>query len=273
MNVSQMVNQKKAVLFDLFHTLTAIESSWGQGLPFTYQALGVPREAWDRQLNQCSRARLTGELSDPIRIVGNMARAIDPTISDAVIAAAVANRIQRFAAALIDVPGETIRVLQCLKEKGKRLGLISNADVMEVAEWDKSPIAGLFDSTVLSCYVGAAKPDREIYEICLRQLGMSADQAVIIGDGGSSELAGARKVGLATVMITGIIKDLWPERIESRKADADYVIERLSELIDGDIGMHNYGVHGKLASSPPCRRCWPNEVIGDDDNPDNGGGR
>jgi putative hydrolase of the HAD superfamily len=251
MNVTQIVNQKRAVLFDLFHTLTAIESSWGQGLPFTYQVLGVPREAWDQQLNQCSRARLTGELSDPIRIVSTMARAIDATISDEVIAAAVANRVKRFGAALIDVPEETIRVLQCLKKRGKRLGLISNADVMEVAEWHKSPIAGLFDSTVLSCHVGTAKPNREIYEICLRQLDVSADQAVFVGDGGSSELAGARKVGLATVMITGIIKELWPERIESRKADADYVIERLQELIDEDIGMHNHGVHGRLASSPP----------------------
>ncbi|MDD5706359.1 MAG: HAD hydrolase-like protein [Kiritimatiellae bacterium] len=68
-------------------------------------------------------------------------------------------------------------------------------------------------------------------ELCLRQLDVSADQAVFVGDGGSSELAGARKVGLATVMITGIIKELWPERIDSRKADADYVIERLAELI------------------------------------------
>jgi putative hydrolase of the HAD superfamily len=234
-----MIDQKEAVVFDLFHTLTAIEPSWGQGLPFTFQVLGVPRDAWDKQLTQCSRERLTGALSNPIRIVSSMARAIDPGIPDAVIEAAVANRIKRFGAALLDIPAETMHVLECLKRKGKRLGLISNADVMEVAEWNKSPLAGLFDSTVLSCHVGVAKPDKEIYDLALRALGVSADQAAFVGDGGSSELSGARRAGLVTVMITGIVKELWPERIESRKADADYVIERLPELLNGDDHMHN----------------------------------
>ena len=199
----------------------------------------------------CSRARLTGELRDPFRIVSSMARAIDATISDEAIQSAVANRVKRFGAALIDVPGRTICVLQCLKKKGKRLGLISTADVMEVAEWHKSPMAGLFDSTVLSCHVGVAKPDREIYEICLRQLDVSPERAVFVGDGGSSELTGAHRMGLTTVMVTGIIKELWPERIESRKVDADYAIERLSELLDGDFGMHDNGVHGEPASALP----------------------
>jgi putative hydrolase of the HAD superfamily len=247
MNVAQMVEQKEAVLFDLFHTLTAMESSWGQGLPFTFQVLGVSRDAWDRQLTQCSRERLTGALSDPIHIVSSMARAIDPGIPDAVIEAAVANRVKRFGAALLDIPAETTHVLERLKRKGKRLGLISNADVMEVAEWSKSPLAGVFDSTVLSCRVGVVKPDREIYEICLRQLDVSPAKALFVGDGGSSELAGAHTVGLVTVMITGIIKELWPERIESRRADADYVIERLPELLNGDD-------HDASEKEEPCLR-------------------
>jgi putative hydrolase of the HAD superfamily len=234
MNVAQFVNQKKVVLFDLFHTLTAVELSWGQGLPPTHQVLGVPREAWDQQLNFCPQDRVTGKVSDPSQIVGSMARAIDPGIPDHVIEAAVANRSKRFGAAMTDIPAETTRVLQCLKAKGKRLGLISNADVMEVAEWPKSPIAGLFDSTVISCHVGVAKPDREIYEISLRELAVAPEEAVFVGDGGSSELAGARKVGLATVMVTGIVSRFWPERVEGRRPHADYVIERLAELVNGE---------------------------------------
>ena len=230
-SVSGIVSGKQAVVFDLFHTLTAIESSWGDGLPFTCDMLGVSREDWNAQLNRHSMARLTGEQDDPFTIVSEMARAIDPTITDETIAAAVANRVRRFAASIVDIPAETQEVLRTLKSQGKKLGLISNADVMEVAAWDKSPIAGLFDATVLSCHVGAAKPQREIYEVCLNRLGVTADEAVFVGDGGSSELRGAKAVGMTAVMIVGVIRELWPEKIEQRKPDADFVIEHLSELL------------------------------------------
>ncbi len=157
------MREKAAVVFDLFHTLTAIESSWGKSLPFTCDMLGVSREVWYEQLQRHSRARLSGEQKDPIRIVSDMARAIDPAITDDTIEAAVANRIRRFEAALLSIPDETMTVLESLRSQGKRLGLISNADCMEVAAWNKSPIAKMFDATVLSCSVGAVKPESEIY--------------------------------------------------------------------------------------------------------------
>ena len=52
-----------------------------------------------------------------------------------------------------------------------------------------------------------------------------------IGDGGSDELAGAQAMGFTTVMITGIIKEIWPERIDARREQADFVIEELDELV------------------------------------------
>ena len=223
---------KKAVIFDLFHTLTALETTWGDGRPFTYQALGVSKQAWDEQLHKNSRDRLIGKQNDPVAIVAEMARAIDPAIPDEVIRAATANRIARFADALIHLPPESGRVIAALKAGGKRIGLVSNADVMEVAAWSQCPVAGLFDSAIFSCAVGCAKPEPEVYQMSLRELGVVAGEAVFVGDGGSGELRGARAVGLTTVMITGIIQELWPERIAQLQQDADYVIERLTELTE-----------------------------------------
>ena len=128
----------------------------------------------------------------------------------------------------MDTRGMAIKLMGV---RGKKLGLISNADVMEVAAWDKSLIAGMFDTAVLSCRVGAAKPEPRIYEICLDRLGVTANEAVFVGDGGSSELRGAKAVGMTAVMIVGVIRELWPEKIEQRKPDADFVIEHLSELL------------------------------------------
>jgi putative hydrolase of the HAD superfamily len=237
-SVRDVVHQKKAVVFDLFHTLTAIESSWGKGLPFTCEILGVSREAWDEQLRLHSRARLTGQQQDSVRIVGEMARAINPAITNETVLAAVANRIRRFEGALLDIPHETMAVLQTLKSQGKRLGLISNADAMEVEAWDRSPIATVFDAAVFSCCVGTVKPQRRIYEICVSRLGVTSDEAVFVGDGGSSELQGAKAVGMVTVMIAGAIRELWPDRIAERAEHADFVIEHLSELISEPEQMH-----------------------------------
>ena len=230
--LAAIIEAKRAVVFDLFHTLTSLESTWGGGRRMTCEMLGVTREAWDEQLQRKSRDRLVGSKKDAFEIVAEMARAIDPSISDELIEAATENRIARFAPALREIPDETLAVLEWLKSRGKRIGLISNADVMEVAAWGQSKIGHLFDSTIFSCEVGYAKPEKEIYELSLRELGVSAAESVFVGDGGSNELQGAKSVGMTTVMITGIIRELWPERIADRQQHADFVIDRLTELVE-----------------------------------------
>jgi putative hydrolase of the HAD superfamily len=160
-----------------------------------------------------------------------MAHAIDPSIPDELIRAAVVNRINRFGQAMRGIPIEHANVLKELKSRGKKIGLISNADITEVAAWDESPIASIFDSTVFSCKAGYVKPEREIYEACLSELGVSAIDCVYVGDGGSDELKGARSLGMTTVMITGEVEHIWPDKLESRKKDADFVIVKLAELL------------------------------------------
>ena len=74
----------KAIIFDLFHTLTGLESEWSD-LPFTYAMLGVDRRAWNDLITTGSRWRLAGEERDPYRILSRLAREIDPTIADETI--------------------------------------------------------------------------------------------------------------------------------------------------------------------------------------------
>jgi HAD superfamily hydrolase (TIGR01509 family) len=234
--VRMLVSAKKAVVFDLFHTLTSIESSWCRDLPSTSEVLGVDRDAWNDQLLVRSRDRLVGAKTDPFTIIAEMARAIDPTLSDERIKAATENRLVRMTGAITDISHETVAVLESLKAQGKLLGLISNADAMEIAAWGDNNIHHLFDSTIFSCRVGLAKPERAIYDLSLRELGVPAADAVFVGDGGSDELQAARDAGMTAIMITGIVRELWPEQIAVRRAQADFVIERLSELVAvGDV--------------------------------------
>jgi len=220
----------KGIIFDLFHTLTSRESE-RSAWPFTYQLLGVSREAWEHQLFENSRFRLAGIERDHKTIISRMARAINPTIRDDVISYAVSNRSNRFSKALSDIPKENILLLQSLRRHSVNLGLVSNADCGEVASWASSPLAILFDSTVFSCHVGCVKPEPEIFFHSLSELALRPQDCLFVGDGGSGELFAARSLGFHTVMVTGIIRELWPDIIQDRAMDADFVIEFPSELL------------------------------------------
>lgn len=146
------------------------------------------------------------------------------------MAKAVDSRGRRFRGALAKVPAQNVETLRRLRDSGVRLGLISNADASEIAGWQDSPLCGLFDVEVFSCETGAMKPEPAIYEACLRQLGLRAPECLFVGDGGSDELIGAKAVGLRTVFISGVIAELWPQRLAGRLATADHHIVALPEI-------------------------------------------
>ena len=220
----------RGVVFDLFHTLTAPESQWSD-LPWTSDVLGIDRARWNELLLNRSRWRLAGEELDPYAIVSVLAREADPTIDDARIREAVRVRTQRFRDSLWHVPEENLSALRDLRAAGLRLGLISNADAMEVAAWSGSPLDGLFDIEVFSCKVGWVKPERQIYEHCLRALKLSAQECLFVGDGGSNELAGASDVGMSTVFVSGVMAALWPDQVPQRRAVCDHHVERVPEVL------------------------------------------
>lgn len=236
-NAATIVDTRKAIVFDLFHTLVSLRSTWGDKLPRVHEILGVSGEAWRKQLERKLRELYTDGKTDAFSATAEMARAIDPAIPDRAIRSAVQSIVETFAGALIRVPVETIEVLTLLKARGKRIGLVSNASVMEVSAWDRSPLAPFFDSAVFSCYAGCVKPDPRIYEMCLGDLGVVPAECVFVGDGGSDELEGARDLGMATIMIAGFIRAVFPAMIEERRKHADFMIERLDELLRDYAGL------------------------------------
>ena len=220
----------KAVIFDLFHTLTTPEAEWFD-LPWTADVLGISRADWYRALTENSRQRLVGEISDPLEIVRLIAHSIDPCISQNLIAQAAAFRTQRFIRLLSAIPASTLDVLRELRSRGARLGLVSNCDCSEVSAWADSLLQSAFDAEVFSCNVGFAKPEPEIYLECLRRLGINAGESVFVGDGGSNELRGAREVGMRSILFSGVIAQMWPERIPQLAQGADAHITRLDALL------------------------------------------
>jgi putative hydrolase of the HAD superfamily len=221
---------RKAFLFDLFHTLTGDEPSWSE-LPSTSGFLGIDGDLWNRLLEESSPDRLCGRERDPFRILRSLADQARPGIPDERVRQAVGLRTERFRRGLLGVPAANVAVLRRLRAEGLALGLVSNADVMEAAAFGDCPLAGAFDAVTFSCDAGCAKPDRRIYGRTLQALGVEPEEAVFVGDGGSSELRGARELGLATVLMTGVIRGMWPERIGALRTWADHEIASLEELL------------------------------------------
>lgn len=222
--------QYRAVIFDLFHTLTSLDSGIASGKG-TSAMLGVSRESWNEQLLNNSPDRLRGRLTDPFLIIKKMALQIDPAIDDRTVRRAVETRNKRFRYALVNIDPGVLATLKKLKQHDIRTGLISNADVMEIAAWPDSPLREYIDQAVFSSAVGFIKPEREIFDICIKRLGVDPAEIIYAGDGGSDELRAARKIGMTTVMVTGVIKNIWPERIAPRRQYADYEVEQISGIL------------------------------------------
>jgi putative hydrolase of the HAD superfamily len=96
---------------------------------------------------------------------------------------------------------DVIPTLAALKERGLRLGIISNYDsriddLLRVFE-----IESYFDGIHVSSRIGAAKPDGEIFRTALSYHRVEPQNALHVGDSLRDDIEGATAVGLRAVLI------------------------------------------------------------------------
>lgn len=83
-----------------------------------------------------------------------------------------------------------------------RLGLLTNgASDLQREKIAGAGIAGWFDQIVISGDLGFGKPDPRIYRETLSRLGVSAGQAIMIGNSLHSDIQGAQQAGLRAVWV------------------------------------------------------------------------
>jgi putative hydrolase of the HAD superfamily len=81
-----------------------------------------------------------------------------------------------------------------------------------------------FDEIILSCDVGLLKPHPQIFHLPLKKLKLKPEEAVMIGDSIRTDVNGAKKIGMKTILIDRT------EKYEGRKIEVDAVISSLEEL-------------------------------------------
>ncbi len=92
---------------------------------------------------------------------------------------------------------------------GRRLGVITNGTFpFQLRNFRALGVADHFDAVLVSEQEGIRKPDPEIFRRALARLGVSAGEAVFVGDNPEADIRGAQAVGMRTIYRPN---RFWPE--------------------------------------------------------------
>ncbi|MBI3047117.1 MAG: HAD family hydrolase [Acidobacteria bacterium] len=114
--------------------------------------------------------------------------------------------------------------LRELAARGLRVGLISNSHRCLASFQQHFELRGLVAAAISSSEHGYLKPHPSIFESALKLLGVTAGEAVMVGDSLPHDVEGARRVGMRAVLV---------QRAPQRPGDVPLdvpVIRDLSEL-------------------------------------------
>lgn len=103
------------------------------------------------------------------------------------------------------------------------LTIISNGfKEVQYYKFEHSGLAKYFTHTLISEEVGINKPQPGIFEIALEHNGVTAEEALMIGDSYSSDIAGAKAAG---------IDQLWIHEGETEET-ATYIVPSLTDIME-----------------------------------------
>ena len=101
-----------------------------------------------------------------------------------------------------------------LKRRGLKLGLITNgSSFAQRAKITRLGLGEWMDSVIISDEVKLRKPDRRIFELAQKQLGLEPAELVFVGDHPINDVVGAHEAGWTAVWLRG--KHEWPEDRET----------------------------------------------------------
>jgi len=196
-----MVNPK-AVIFDFWGTLVPNFSLSEHKAVLGKMAdlMGAPQEAFVQQWLDTVVPRMTGEFPS----VHANVEAICATLSVPFDAESCEQAVQeRYTYERVHItPRSTaLATLSEIRQRGLKIGLISDCSIELPDLWRETEFAPLFDVTTFSAVARIKKPNPKIYQMTADQLGITCADCLYVGDGGSNELAGALAVGMRPIWL------------------------------------------------------------------------
>lgn len=190
----------RAVIFDMYETLvTQLRSPLYYGTQIA-EDLGLTPESFLPGWRKTEEDRATGKqtFEETVKMLLEDHGIFTPERHSGVVEKRVAVQADCFTR----LHPQILPMLEELKERGIQIGLITNCFSEEAELIRESKLFPYFDAPCLSWEAGVRKPDAAIYQACLEQLGVSAEDCLYVGDGGSRELEAARDLGMTAVQAT-----------------------------------------------------------------------
>jgi HAD superfamily hydrolase (TIGR01662 family) len=98
------------------------------------------------------------------------------------------------------VPAEIPGTLGELKEKGYKLGVVSNRDYPYTEELEKLGLDPYIEFSLAAGEVGSFKPEPGIFQAALERMDAAAQETMYVGDNYFADVVGSRRAGLMPVL-------------------------------------------------------------------------
>ena len=216
------------VLFDLFGTVVVpfSRASHRGALASAAEALGLDPIHCDMTWNADYHNRVRGRSGGIAEQLSVIALAQGSAVCRDHLGDVVASYARACDEFMAPMP-TAVATLQALAERDIPVGLVSNTAPDFAAAFERSLLRPLFRTCTFSCFVGAAKPEREIYVAAAAALGVETSRILFVGDGSDDELAGADDAGLTSVLVETDYDDTYDP---DRHAVANWTGLRINKL-------------------------------------------
>ena len=216
----------RAIVFDLDNTLTDFMKMKSDAVTAAIDGmidagLKLPRDAVRARIDAIYQEQGLEYQKVFDELLASELGRIDPKILASGI---VAYRRAR-ESALVLYPHVQMTLLE-LTKRGIRLGVVSDAPQAQV--WLRLcslSLQHVFDAVVTFDDTGERKPSPAPFRAVLRQLGVDASEAMMIGDWAERDVVGARSLGMKTVFAR------YGDTFGTRESGADFDVDDVFELI------------------------------------------
>ncbi|BCJ94457.1 haloacid dehalogenase [Anaerocolumna cellulosilytica] len=218
----------KAIFFDLFFTLINPKYSREN----EYDVLGISAAEWEKYAEDdvLYEERARGRVKSEKEIIDKIVRMMPYDLKDEQKQIILHRREERMKRALLEIDNKILACLRQLHKSNIKIGLISNADVIDTKYWYESPLAEFFDSVIFSCNIGMLKPEMGIYDVAMKRLHVLPEESVFVGDGGSNEMYGAKMAGMRTIF-TEYLESKANSQKEQIMKYADYHVKNFDDIL------------------------------------------
>jgi len=128
---------------------------------------------------------------------------------------------------------ELLNLLESLKSRGLKLGIISNGSLEDQIEvLTRLEITGYFDSILVSEEVQIEKPDRRIFMLSASELGLDAPSILFVGDDWETDILGALDAGFQASLCVQFRRTQLDQILNCSKCFLQERIDDVIKLVD-----------------------------------------